>query len=253
MKNNRNHIKCRWFIFALLLFGLNIYGATAEGLDARTLTRQQEPGSETAVKNSSLELIGTAVIPGPYQSVAVIEDLKEKQQWLFHEGERAGGFLIKKIGRDQIIIDGPEGEVKVKIKGLLTAVTKGSKVPEKSQGGPPPTAPDWISPRDRNYVVDHKAAAAALEDPNRALQSVEISSGRIFNRQTGIRIASIVPGSIFTEMGLRSGDLILGVNDQEISGPEDAAYLLQIFSDGGDVDLKVRRRARTLYIHLQIQ
>jgi type II secretory pathway component PulC len=69
----------------------------------------------------------------------------------------------------------------------------------------------------------------------------------------GFRIADFGANSIFSKMGLRSGDLVLAIDDREITGPEDAAGVLRRIREDGDVDLTVRRRARTYHINLLIQ
>jgi type II secretory pathway component PulC len=58
-------------------------------------------------------------------------------------------------------------------------------------------------------------------------------------------------------MGLRTGDLITGVNDQEITSPEQAAEFFQTLKQGGDVTIKVGKgrgvRIRGRLIHLKIE
>jgi type II secretory pathway component PulC len=64
------------------------------------------------------------------------------------------------------------------------------------------------------------------------------------------------PESILIAMGLRSGDLIIGVNDQPITGPEQAAEFFQTLKQGGDVTIQVGKgrgvRIRGRVIHLKI-
>ena len=79
-----------------------------------------------------------------------------------------------------------------------------------------------------------------------------MQQGKLFSRQRGVRINALTVESVFPAMGLRKGDLLLGVNNQVINGPEDAVAMLQnMFDEGGEAELKVRRRARTYRIHLQ--
>jgi len=58
-------------------------------------------------------------------------------------------------------------------------------------------------------------------------------------------------------MGLRSGDLIIGVNDQAITGPEQATEFFQKLKQGGDVTIKLGAgrgvRIRGRVIHLKIE
>ena len=58
-------------------------------------------------------------------------------------------------------------------------------------------------------------------------------------------------------MGLRTGDLITGVNDQTITGPEQATEFFQTLKQGGDVTIKVgagrgvRIRGRLIYLKIK--
>jgi PDZ domain-containing secreted protein len=58
-------------------------------------------------------------------------------------------------------------------------------------------------------------------------------------------------------MGLRSGDLITGVNDKEITSPEQAAEFFETIKKGGDVTIKVGKgrgvRIRGRVIRLKIE
>ena len=74
-----------------------------------------------------------------------------------------------------------------------------------------------------------------------------------FNNPPGFRITSFERDSIFGQMGLRNQDLVLSVNGEEFQGSEQAASFLQKIRDGGDLDIKVRRRARNYHIHLKIE
>jgi type II secretion system protein C len=225
----------------------------AGGIDDEQKTTNSNSRKGLIAKDSSQRLIGTAVSKDPADTFAVIEDVKNRQQWLYREGDTVGGILIKKILPGQIIIDRGRGEEVVKLR--RSQITKavgplrfsGSAVilaipnPERKNG-----------PRDRHFLVDGEEVAAALADSQKLHQNVDMQSGKLFSRQEGVRINAMTVESIFPAMGLRKGDLLLGVNDQVITGPDDAVTMLQtMFEEGDEAELKVRRRARTYRIHLQ--
>jgi type II secretory pathway component PulC len=76
-------------------------------------------------------------------------------------------------------------------------------------------------------------------------------------KPTGFRIGKLPRDSILIGMGLRTGDLIIGVNDQAITGPEQAAEFFQTLKQGGDVTIKVGKgrgvRMRGRVIRLKIE
>jgi PDZ domain-containing secreted protein len=54
-------------------------------------------------------------------------------------------------------------------------------------------------------------------------------------------------------MGLSSRDVIVGVNDQNITSPDQAAEFLQTLAEGGEVTIRAKRRRRTRRIILNIK
>lgn len=242
---------------AALFLGLSVGCLLPSRVDARTVDIGHKEVPVIVLKDSPLKLVGTAVTRDPSQRVAVIEDLKNRRQWSFHEGDRAGGILIKSIRRDHIVIDAGKGEETVKISGYLgqgrsTTVPLNVR-PVRDLPSPSATPINRVGSRKRLYVIDRAMAEAAFADPASVLDTLDIMPARFLNREVGFRIAAFEPDSIFSKMGLRSGDLLLTVNDQEIAGPQEATSFFEIIRQGGDIDLTVRRRARTYHINLLIE
>jgi general secretion pathway protein C len=241
----------------LLLMGLVICWLLPGRADARTVDIGHKKVPTIVLKDSALKLVGTAVTRDPDNRLAVIEDLKNRQQWSFHEGDRIGGILIKSIRREHIVIDAGKGDETVKIRGYLgqaRPTTAYSNVPpERDVSGPSAPSINRVGSRKRFFAIDRAVAEAAFADPASVLELVDILPARLFNREVGFRITAFEPGSIFSKMGLRSGDLLLTVNDQEIAGPQEATSFFETLREGGDIDLTVRRRARTYHINLLIQ
>jgi general secretion pathway protein C len=118
---------------------------------------------------------------------------------------------------------------------------------------PSATPINRVGSRERLFVIDRATVEAAVADSEAVLDTVDIRPARLFNREVGFRITGFESNSIFSKMGLRNGDLLTSVNDQEIAGPQEAASLFETLREGGDIDLTVRRRARTYHINLLIQ
>ena len=69
----------------------------------------------------------------------------------------------------------------------------------------------------------------------------------------GFRITSIPRDSVLRKMGLRSRDVIVGIDDETITGPDQASDFFQRLAGGGEVTIKLKRRRRTRQIKLNIQ
>jgi type II secretory pathway component PulC len=54
-------------------------------------------------------------------------------------------------------------------------------------------------------------------------------------------------------MGLRNRDVITAVNDQPITGPEQAAEFFTKLAEGGDIRIDIMRRNRNRELNLKIE
>jgi type II secretory pathway component PulC len=163
--------------------------------------------------------------------------------------------LIKQILPDRIIVTGGDNEKEVKLRSSLAAVAAAGILTTTGEVILPAAAPttNLVGSRYRQYLVDASEVAAAFAEPKRLLDSVSMHYVDRTPRDTGVRIGSFGPESVFASMGLRTGDLLLSVNDQSVTGTDDALTKLQAMLDDGQAELKVRRRARTYRFHLQAE
>lgn len=138
----------------------------------------------------------------------------------------------------------------VKLRHLLTAVYPSTRKPSV---GPWVTRSNRRASRERQKVIDRATVEATLAVPEMVMESIDVMPARFFNRETGFRIAGVGKQSIFSQMGQRSGDLLLAINEQEIAGPQESISFIESLRDGGDIDLTVRRRDRRYHINLLIQ
>lgn len=237
----------------IAVFCIAIGWTLSSGANSRGMGLEHKVLPASAFEAGSMKLVGTAVTGDPNQTVAVIEDRQNRRQWLFHEGDRAGRILFKKIHHDHIIIDTGDGKVVVKLNGNLTTGAQPAVQPVGKRSDSLHTSVNRAGSRDRYKVVDRTALEAALADPQAILERIDIMPARLFNREVGFRITGFDADSILAKLGLRSGDLILAINDRNIAGPQEAETLFKTISEGGDMDLTVRRRARTYHINLLIQ
>ena len=63
-----------------------------------------------ADKNLGLSLVGTVLADDPKMNIAVIDNRSTRQQERYHEGDRIGEVLVKRIFWDTVIIETERGE-----------------------------------------------------------------------------------------------------------------------------------------------
>ena len=218
-------------------------------LFAKTSSNESFEVSSLPSQMNSLRLVGTAVAQYPKNSIAVVEDQNTKAQYYYREGANVGNFIINDILRDKIILNAGDGAKIVKLKRALDAGIRLKKSLGQSTGLDGRRA----SARKSSISLSQEMVASALSNIDSRLNNVYISSGTLFNQPKGFRITSFDKKSIFSKLGLRNGDLVLAINNQKINNSKEAKSFFQKIREGGDIDVRVRRRARTHHIHLSIE
>ena len=196
--------------------------------------------------------MGTVAGDDSATSFAIIDNETTRQQELYQEGDKAGDVLIKKILRNKVIVDAGRGEELL----ALELEETGKKI-EFSPTSEPPVSKRRTASREEARQFDRAEVEAALANVDQVIQELSITPFVRAGKPTGFRIGKLPRDSILIGMGLRTGDLIIGVNDQAVTGPEQAAEFLQRLKQGGDVTIKVGKgrgvRLRGRLIHLKIE
>jgi general secretion pathway protein C len=68
----------------------------------------------------------------------------------------------------------------------------------------------------------------------------------------GFTLSEIVPGSVFQQLGLQDGDVLTGINGQNVNNPLQAVGMLSQLSQQSAVDLTVMRDGQPMQFHLGI-
>jgi general secretion pathway protein C len=229
----------------------NLFGGSESETPAleETVSLEDIP---TAEKSLGLKLMGTVAGDDAATSFAIIDNKTTRQQELYQEGDKAGEVLIKKILRNKVIVDAGKGEE------LLTLELE--ETGKKVDFSPAPQSAvrgRRTASGEKSLQFERAEVEAALGNVDQVIQDLNITPFMRAGKPTGFRIGKLPRDSILIGMGLRTGDLIIGVNDQAITGPEQAAEFFQTLKQGGDVTIKVGKgrgvRMRGRVIRLKIE
>jgi len=88
--------------------------------------------------------------------------------------------------------------------------------------------------------VDRKELSSSLADIDETIQDVEISPMKVYGQPVGVRISPVERGSIFADLGLKTGDIITAVNGVTIRKPEEAIAFLERIREGGEFDINIK-------------
>jgi len=223
----------------------NLFGGSSEGLSEVQAEKVDIEGMPVALKSLGLKLVGTVVADKEEESSAIIEDLTSRKQEVYREGDEVKSARIKKILRHNVIINtGRRDEV-------LTMLPEDST--EKSSTPPRPTRGRPTGAETSSIQLDREELESQMADLNELMQQVRIRPFMEGKNPAGFLVSNIKPGSLFSKMGLRNGDVIQGVNGETITTPDQAIELYESLMEGGEIDLDIKRGRRTQKLRYAVE
>ena len=73
------------------------------------------------------------------------------------------------------------------------------------------------------------------------------------HQPAGIRLSRLPPGNILRRIGLRLRDVIVSVNGDPITAPEQAEEFLRELARGGDISIDIKRNGYDRELELNIE
>ena len=225
---------------------LTYYSAITERNLFQTKTEagvQPEKVNIDALKPTDLKLNLLGTITGDRkEAFAVIEDTTTKQQNLFRIGDTVQNAIVKMILREKVVLN-------VNGKDEILKIEKdreGSKN-LKFQTARLPTQ------RSQNITVRRSQMISAVKDVNNLMKQIRIRPNFRNGKPDGLRLTGIRPNSIFYNMGLKSGDILMGVNGKNIESVDDVFKLYQNLQSSSSIQLQIKRRGllKTIDYHIE--
>jgi general secretion pathway protein C len=205
-------------------------GQHVESLDIETL----EP---TDLK---LKLLGT-VTGDKKEAYAVIEDTVEKRQNLYRIGDSIQNATLKMILREKVVL---RVNGKDEVLGIEEVHTS---QPTRIFSQRIRTAPS------QNIALKRSQIESAVKDVNTLMKQIRVRPHFRNGKPDGLRLTGIRPNSIFYNMGLKSGDIITGVNSKNIESVDDALKLYQSLQSSSSVSLQIKRRGLPKTINYNVE
>lgn len=84
-----------------------------------------------------------------------------------------------------------------------------------------------------------------------ALVAVELAGKN--GQSDGLAVSNIQPNSIFRRMGLRNGDILVGVDGQNFKSVDDALRLYDNLKTSDNVSVQIKRRGRLRTIDYNVR
>ncbi|MGB5986295.1 MAG: type II secretion system protein GspC [Desulfobacterales bacterium] len=213
---------------------------------------EQPPPEIKAPELTDLNLTLWGTVTGPTAlAYAIIEEGKTKSQSLKKIGDGIQTAVIKDIQKDHVLLEVNGQDEVLKLEAFRTDQSR-----RGSPGRPavPPSARSALSSGAEDKIsVGQEKIEDAVKNVNTLMKQVRIRPHFRDGKPDGLLLTGIRPGSIFADMGLKSGDIITGVDESPIESLDDALKFYQSLKSAKDVKLEIRRRGQPRTIDYTIE
>lgn len=197
--------------------------------------------------SGNLTLIG--VVSG-HESVsfAIFMDQAGRQE-VFRSGDPVYGIgTLHAIDKDRVFLDGSRGRHEM----VIADISRGETAARGRKGG---TNAAQFSRRisDDTFYLDQRKVQHAIAHPKELMTDARLLPNYMDGRQEGFVLSEVRPQGIYQSLGLQNGDVLLRINEFDISHPE---YALQAFTalQGMDrVQLDIIRNGSKMTMTYQIR
>lgn len=193
----------------------------------------------------NLKLWGTVTGSGK-RAYAVIEDKNKREQGLYRKGDAIQNATLKMILRKKVVLRA-NGKDEV----LTMEDEKGRTAARSGSTGDGRAYDREVDSRETKQLdrgkIDH-----VLNNINRLMNQAKVRPYFKDGKPDGLLLTHIRRNSLFTDLGLKSGDIVKGVNGKRIRSVEDAMDFYNNLKNSSSVQLEVERRGETKSISYEI-
>lgn len=205
-----------------------------------------------------LKLVGVMVANKAEWSTAILQDNATRQSYIIRGGEQVpGGATLLEVHRQYIVFERNGRKEFIKLDGaLMGSPSTVSTAPQALNStkplvnpNPPPEptapAPEVVeAPSQRGLVIDRRSIDDQLKDKNALAAGVSVAPNFKNGQTNGIKLISVQPGSVYTKLGLQSGDVLQSINGEQIKNQQHAMELMEKFRGSDGVSIELERRGR---------
>ncbi|MBI5592251.1 MAG: hypothetical protein HY881_17435 [Deltaproteobacteria bacterium] len=219
----------------------NLFG-TQEPSDRQRISSDIERLRQTRLK---LKLRGT--ISGSEDTACgVIEDASGKGQFLVKVGDTVQDAVVVMILKGKIVLQVGGREELLEMDQWSSGVSPSPP----SSGAQSPAQVD-----DRQQVISLKRSQIddAIKDINQLMKQVRIIPNFNQGKPDGLMISGIPQDSFFSQIGLRNGDILSGVDGKSIESVDDALKLYTGMKSASRLKVQLKRGGREEVIDYAIE
>ena len=201
-----------------------------------------------------LKLFGT-VTGDKNKAYAVIEETEKRRQNLYRIGDTIQNASIKMILREKVVlrVNGKDEilEIEEVSSGSRDSGRPSSIANRRSQKRRPFKRSSTAD--SQNITLDRSKIESAVKNVSDLMKNVRIQPHFTDGQPDGFRLTGVRPNSFFSNMGLKSGDVITGVDGKKIESVDDAFKLYQGLQSSSNIQLQLKRKGQQKNINYTIR
>ena len=232
---------------------LSYYKAVTERnlFNTKIKTGQQPKLNIETLKPTDLKLKLFGTVTGDKnKAYAVIEETEKRRQNLYRVGDTIQNASIKMILREKVVLRVNGKDEILEIEEVLSG-SRASGQP--SSVGNRRSKKKRPFRRSQNITLDRSKIESAVNNINDLMKNVRIQPHFTDGQPDGFRLTGVRPNSFFYNMGLKSGDVITGVDGKNIESVDDAFKLYQGLQSSSNVQLQLKRKGQQKNINYTIK
>ncbi len=251
----------------------------AQSIINRNLFNSDPPEPEEALPEDPIAEVEPEIdpnkIPGPppdpcdksEAGISLIATMEaDPADWSMAAVETGDGDRIVRIGqtieekqvmaiyRTRLVLAG-SGKFECVEIGEKKTRKRPSRRPTASRGGKADSSiKDGVTKTGKNtYQIDRAMLNEQLEDLGKLSRQARVIPHYRDGKPQGFKIVGVRPGSLYSHIGVRSGDVLKSVNGEEVTSPTKALELYEQLKNSDNVTLEVERRGRLTNLEYDIK
>jgi len=233
---------------------------------AQIITETKEDIDIEALEETELKLKLWGTVSGsPESAYAVIEDTQTRKQNLYRIDDVIQQARLKAIFRERVVlvVNGKDEILTMEKAQQTAAVSRSISSPARSTVQRPIEPESQVESesqaptsaiRSQRVSLNRSMIDNAMGDVSKLMTEITITPHTAEDgQQAGLALQNIKPNSIFRRMGLRNGDVLVGVDGERIESVDDALGLYENLKTSSEVQVQILRRGQERTIEYRIR
>jgi general secretion pathway protein C len=187
----------------------------------------------------------TGVYQGPRHRLAVIT--RGSQSFVVHEGETVLGYRIDTVGERSISLSRESKEYRLELPLSKGIGSKGTAKRRRAE------VREEIIDDEGNKLVPRVIIERYAKDPKEIWKEIGIDPYKKGELLQGFKVRFVRRGSDFAKLGLKQGDIIVGINGEPLVDYSTPMELMKNIDTLEELTLQIKRGNEELEIDYEIR